>query len=177
VKTLRKAEEALDGFWRHVDTCLVENGAISERLKRMLATKSMQGTPLWAPPAQGTDMTVHPPNMQSLSAYYHELQIKTEATQNGGNLVPGKEKGKTRGVARPPDLQENVAAERDASSPAHYSTKKAHDAVFKALSFTPKHASSVQMRWIDFVDAMTHVGFAIEKSYTDRFGSSLLRSQ
>lgn len=171
VTVLRKAESSLDAFWNVIDKQVTKTfGPIKQTAIHRFVTQSfeLQRTPAWTEPRRST-----PQGIQPLCASLGELELdRRHATEqinsNDAHTATSKTKTKTRGVAVQVEHQAN--AEEAPDNKQDQSSELAVDAralkVFRTIFFTPSiTATPSEIKWPDFLHAMTSVGFAPEKLY------------
>ena len=177
VTALRKAEDNLDAFWKQVNAKVLKVlGPVKKTAIHRFLTQphTLQRTSPWVEPSK----IILSEGAKSLHVPFAELELNrrrlTEQTttkeEPTTKLKPKpKTKVKTRPVAAAVGPQIN---DQDADEPGTHddTTTFAVDAralkVFKTIFFTPSiSATPGDIKWTDFLHAMTSTGFTPEKLY------------
>lgn len=179
-EAMRQAEQNLDAFWHKVDERLHNRsgglrGTVIRQL--MLEPRSLHRTPAWAeseppPKAGGKSKPIEQPNdlVKPLSEVYFDLERRTERTKDH-EIAPRlpKTKPKTRGEATAtPSSLEPAAADptTDIQPQPKFQVDAQSLKVFRILFHTPSSSSTPgEIKWTDFLHAMSSVGFRPEKMY------------
>ncbi|RAH64209.1 uncharacterized protein BO66DRAFT_465035 [Aspergillus aculeatinus CBS 121060] len=173
VKTLRQAEARLDAFWEVIDKVIGARvqGTVSQKVFPS-QSRSLHRTPEWEEPSPRPQPQLAPrPKNEGIDPYPSFEAVAPTRAEDNSTAQPPKIKVKTRGTARPVSTQE----EHDAEAPpepigAEIQPKFAVDArslkVFRGLFHDPEVTSTPgEMRWTDFLHAISSIGFASIKLY------------
>jgi hypothetical protein len=165
IQRVRESETNLDVFWAAVDAYQQEKGLSTDRLLVLLSTKTIRRTPVWKASASKSLISTAKPEIQFLSSYYRDLQLRTEETLRQDTQPIPRDKGKTKGTAQPVEQPPGVREgdeERFEQPPTRYLINKKHEKVFQTLFFTPGRQGQ-SVRWLDPLAAMKDVGFSAQK--------------
>ncbi|KIW29220.1 hypothetical protein, variant 2 [Cladophialophora immunda] len=176
VNACRQAENQLDRLWKVVDAHFrkyTDKTLHEIFLSRDVKAREIHRTPEWTPPPQ----VPQPPNKEkeneALSDSFSRLNVEPDRPGKfKGPEVSRASKFKTRGPSHPPDSSDATPPVPD--DPTSFSTppfpvftlpRRAYR-VFASLFPTPSNSSQGgEISWIDFLHAMTRIGFAAEKLY------------
>ncbi|MCJ1405640.1 hypothetical protein MMC11_008869 [Xylographa trunciseda] len=165
IKAMRKAEENLDAFWNAIDSAAARKDKALQGLATLYNVakgRELQRTPEWVESvkeARKTEGTEVPYEAFAVTSLDPEKSSVTAAEE--------RLKIKTRGPARdtPPTVMtvKQAAMDRDPS----FAVSKRALKVFSVLFYIPSAESDNpgEIPWLDFVHAMTSVGFAALKLY------------
>lgn len=170
VAALRKAESNLDAFWSAIDGQITKTfGPVRRTAIHRFVTQSfdLQRTPAWIEPRKST-----PRGPQHLCAPLAELElgrrhVNEQNKSDEGHAAKSKSKTKTRGAAAQVEPQAEEPLEYDThDEPPKYAVDARALKVFKTIFFTPSiTATPGEIKWPDFLHAMTSVGTTPEKLY------------
>ncbi|KAK4499316.1 hypothetical protein PRZ48_009829 [Zasmidium cellare] len=174
VEAMRLAEQNLDAFWQKVDELLHRNarelkGTYLRDLLRQ--PRGLQRTPEWIEPSAGganKDKTMEMLT-KPLSEVYFDLERRTERTTDKSSVArQAKTKTKTRGLPAPASTDDAPPAEAappvDTQPVFHVDARALK--VFRTLFYTPSATSTPgEVKWDDFLWAMTSTSFRLEKLY------------
>lgn len=173
VTALRKAENNLDAFWKQVTTKVLKTlGPVKRTAIHRFLTQphTVQRTPPWVEPPKSNSLE----GGKSLHVPFAELELDRrhltgETTTKEEPTTKLKIKAKTRGITAQVDPRVHVQDDYEPDTPSD-ATTFAVDAralrVFKTIFFTPSvSATPGEIKWADFLHAMTSTGFAPEKLY------------
>lgn len=170
VAALRKAESNIDAFWSVIDRQITKTfGPVKRTVIHRFVTQSLdlQRTPAWVEPRTNTPRVIQP-LFTSLAELELDRRHFTEQNKsNEGHTAKSKSKTKTRGAAAQVEPQAEEPLEYDThDEPPKYAVDARALKVFKTIFFTPSiNATPGEIKWPDFLHAMTSVGFAPEKLY------------
>jgi hypothetical protein len=175
VAALRRAESHLDAFWQAFDKPVIETFRSLEKtaIRRfLLQPRVLQRTPAWIEPPKSKPSVPQIPYTS-----FAELELNrrhlTERTVSNEELKPfPKAKNKTRGIASQVEVQqEEIDPQEDQDHSVRnetpsFSVDSRALKVFKTIFYTPSiTATPGEVKWLDFLHAMTSVGFVPEKLY------------
>lgn len=173
VTALRKAEDNLDAFWKQVNAKVLKIlGPVKKTAIQRFLTQphTLQRTSPWVEPSK----SIPSEGAKSLHVPFAELELDRrrlteQTTTKEEPTTKSKTKAKTRpvGAAIGPQINDQDADEP--GTPDDTSTF-AVDAralkVFKTIFFAPSVSTTPgEIKWTDFLHAMTSTGFMPEKLY------------
>lgn len=182
VEILRRAESNLDDFWAQLDEAMsqkagdIENTALYQLLTQ---PRALQRTSEWVEerPEQKCAPISGQPRQQDnrsatatmpFSALYVDRSSHGPHHPQGNVSPPQKSKLKTRKAASAsipePNITKQPSADTDPQKVVEVDPRMYK--VFRTLFFNPEAASMpAEIPWIDFLRAMTAMGFSVEKLY------------
>jgi hypothetical protein len=168
---MRLAEENLDLFWKTMDQNMLSSvkGSFQETAvwKLLSQERNLQRTLEWVEPAKPSKSVSGDGLAQPLSELYFELEHRTERTIGRTTAKNDRSaKQKTRGATAPVVENEEAvvppSAEEDRRPTFTVDARalKVFRTLFYMLSVS---ATPGKVAWLGFLDAMSSVGFKMEK--------------
>lgn len=167
---MRSAEKHLDTFWEIVDQHFSRHTGKTgySTIEKIIRDRKLTRTPEWREPKHLVATTDKDSEKMTTSLLLTTLQERTERTVASDKITSTKEKQKTRAakIAPPLTVQENCSGgtSNDATPITIYKVSKRDYRVF-AMLFRLPHEEGVpgELPWIDFLHAMSSLGFAVQK--------------
>ncbi|KAI0896191.1 hypothetical protein F4806DRAFT_502516 [Annulohypoxylon nitens] len=179
IEKLRRAEACLDTFWAKVDDLMYSNmGNLGGMALKQLLTQPrlLHRTPEWIEPLKSKEPKPKPEAVSEidalvkpLSALYFDLESPS-ARKEALLSWTGKTKVKTRGTPAAKAVEpapSDVTPKENPSDPQPRFKVDARAAkVFRILFYNPNiHTTPGEVAWLDFLHAMSSVGFCAQKLY------------
>ncbi|KAI1447037.1 hypothetical protein F5Y02DRAFT_50465 [Annulohypoxylon stygium] len=179
IEKLRRAEACLDAFWAKADDLMFSNvGSLGGTALKQLLTQPrlLHRTPEWTEPSKPKEPKPKPEVVSEvdalvkpLSALYFDLESPS-ARKEALSAWTGKTKVKTRGTptakAVEPMVSEATSKENPSDPQPRFKVDARAAKVFRILFYNPNiHTTPGEVAWLDFLHAMSSVGFCAQKLY------------
>ncbi|XDG02516.1 hypothetical protein ABKA04_002131 [Annulohypoxylon sp. FPYF3050] len=179
IEKLRRAEACLDAFWAKADDLMYSKmGNLGGMALKQLLTQPrlLHRTPEWTEPPKSKEPKPKPEVaseidalVKPLSALYFDLESPS-ARKEALSAWTGKTKVKTRGTpaakAAEPTVPEATPKENPSDPQPRFKVDARAAKVFRILFYNPNiHTTPGEVAWLDFLHAMSSVGFCAQKLY------------